>query len=112
MKSINYLIIALFLFQHPAFAGNLGAGKKKAQTVCITCHGLDGQAETAGNSAITPNITAQEKEYIIARLTAYKSGKMHHPQMSIVAQALSFEDIENVAEWYSRIKITIALPEE
>ena len=42
----------------------------------------------------------------------YKSGKINHPQMSLIAQMLSDEDIENVSEWYSKIKITIELPTE
>ena len=108
---IPYLFLTLCLFQNPAYAGNLEAGKKKAQAVCAMCHGLDGQATTAGNSAIMPNITAQQKDYMIAKLSGYKSGKIQHPQMSIIAQMLTDEEIENVAEWYSRIKITILLPE-
>ncbi len=48
---------------------------------------------------------------MIAKLSGYKSGKIQHPQMSIIAQMLTDEEIENVAEWYSRIKITILLPE-
>ncbi len=47
----------------------------------------------------------------MARLKAYKSGEIKHPQMTVVAQMLSEQDIENVSEWYSRIKITIADPE-
>ena len=42
----------------------------------------------------------------------YKSGKINHPQMSLIAQMLSDEDIENVSEWYSNIKISIELPSE
>ena len=32
--------------------------------------------------------------------------------MSLIAQMLSDEDIENVAEWYSAIEIKITLPFE
>ncbi len=83
----------------------LEAGKVKASQICSKCHGLDGQAATGGNSAISPKITAQQKIYLVARLKAYKSGKIEHPQMSLVAQMLSDQDIDNVSEWYSRIKI-------
>ncbi len=34
----------------------------------------------------------------------------HHEQMSIIAKMLNDDDIENVAEWYSSIKITIEMP--
>ena len=51
-------------------------GKLKVQTVCVTCHGMNGQATGAGNSVIIPNITAQEKNYMVARLKAYKAGEI------------------------------------
>ena len=86
-------------------------GKEIATTVCSTCHGLDGKATTGGNSAITPNITAQQKDYLIAKLKDYKSGKINHQQMSLIAQMLNDTDIENVSEWYSSIEISIKIPE-
>ena len=86
-------------------APELEAGKLKANQVCSNCHGLDGQASKGGNSAISPKITAQQKSYLVARLKDYKSGKIKHPQMSLIAQMLSDQDINNVSEWYSRIKI-------
>ena len=54
----------------------------------------------------------QQKDYLIAKLKDYRSGKINHPQMSLIAQMLSDEDIENVSEWYSKIKISIELPSE
>jgi cytochrome c553 len=95
----------------PELTPELKAGKEKALTICSACHGLNGQAASAGNSVLIPNITAQHKNYLVARLKAYKSGEIKHPQMTVVAQMLSEQDIENVSEWYSRIKITIADPE-
>ena len=95
-----------------SFAGDLILGKEKAEMVCSACHGMDGQATSGGNSALTPNITAQEKEYILTKLKDYRSGKIDHPQMSLIAQMLTDDDIENVSEWYSKIKISIELPLE
>ena len=62
--------------------------------------------------AITPNLTGQQKDYLIGKLKDYRFGKINHSQMSLIAQMLSNEDIENVAEWYSKIKISIELPLE
>ena len=113
MKKLITLII--FLFSPGVFAEELSKemqnGKLKVQTVCVTCHGMNGQATGAGNSVIIPNITAQEKNYMIARLKAYKAGEIKHPQMTVVAQMLSEQDINDVAEWYSKIKIQIFDPE-
>jgi cytochrome c553 len=83
----------------------LEAGKMKANQVCSNCHGLYGQGSSGGNSAISPKITAQQKPYLIAKLKDYKSGKISHPQMSFIAQMLTEQDIDNVSQWYSSIKI-------
>ena len=111
---LNFIRIfsLLLIFNNPnyLYAGDLLLGKEKAATVCSACHGMDGQAASGGNSALIPNITAQQKEYLIAKLKDYKSGKINHPQMSLIAQMLTEDDIENVSEWYSKIKISIELP--
>ena len=111
---LNFIRIffLFFIFNIPnyLYAGDLLLGKEKAAIACSACHGMDGKATSGGNSSLTPNITAQQKEYLLAKLKDYKSGKINHPQMSLIAQMLSDEDIENVSEWYSKIKVSIELP--
>ena len=46
---------------------------------------MNGVAASGGNSVIVPNITAQHKDYLIAKLKDYKTGKIQHPQMSVIA---------------------------
>lgn len=89
-----------------AEAGDLLAGKAKVQNVCQTCHGLDGKATIP----MAAHLAGQQKEYLIAQLEAYRSGRRQHEQMTIIAKMLSDADIENVAEWYSSIKVTLKLP--
>ena len=89
----------------------LKAGKEKALTICSGCHGISGKAESGGNSGAVPNIYAQQRDYLTIKLKAYKSGELQHPQMTMIAQMLSDDDIDNVAEWYSRIKVKIFDPE-
>ena len=91
-------------------SAELQNGKLKAQTICSACHGMNGVAASGGNSVIVPNITAQHKDYLVAKLTDYKSGKLQHAQMSVIAGMLTEQDIDNVSEWYSRIKIKIFDP--
>jgi cytochrome c553 len=91
----------------PLAAGDLSAGKAKAQAACQTCHGMDGQATLV----LTANLGGQPKEYLVAQLKAYRSGKRHHEQMTIIAKMLSDADIENVSEWYSSIKVTVEMPD-
>ena len=71
---------------------------------------MNGKAESGGNSGAVPNLTAQDKNYLIIKLLDYKSGKLQHPQMTLIAKMLTDEDIKNVSEWYSRIKIEIIDP--
>ena len=110
MKLLPILAVALVgateLSSDRAAAGDLMAGKAKAEATCQVCHGLDGRATVP----MAANLSGQQKEYIVAQLEAYRAGKRSHEQMSIIAQMLSDDDIENVAEWYSSIKVTIEMP--
>ena len=117
MKS--YFLLSLFFgvflnsnlsFAEVELTAQLKVGKEKVQTICSACHGLDGVAASGGNSVIKPNLTAQNKDYLIAKLKDYKSGKVNHPQMTLIAQMLTDDEIEYVSEWYSRIKIKIFDP--
>jgi cytochrome c553 len=44
------------------------------------------------------------------QLRAFRSGSRQDPQMSIVAKTLTDADIDNLAEWYSGIKVTVEMP--
>lgn len=83
-------------------------GKAKVESVCRTCHGMDGQGTLAG----VPNLGGQNKDYLVIQLQAFRSNRRQHAQMSIIAQMLSDEDIENVTDWYSSIRVTIEQPEQ
>ena len=109
MKIIILLFTSFYTLQSNAYSEDISThlGKEKVETICSVCHGMDGQAGSAGNSALIPNLTAQNKLYLIEKLNAYKSGKLEHHQMGIIAQMLSKEDIENISDWYSRIEIVI-----
>lgn len=90
----------------PALAGDAAAARAKAQTLCQNCHGENGVAVLPGAA----NLSGQQKEYIRAQLRAYRSGSRQNDQMSIVAKTLTDADIENLAEWYSAIKVTVEMP--
>ena len=89
-------------------AETAAAGRIKAEQVCANCHGLDGQASSGGNSAMSPKLTAQNREYLVSRLMDYRTGKRQHPQMTFVAQMISEQDIENVAAWYADLRIELS----
>ena len=111
----RFLLIKFFVifFSLPniSLSNDLGLGKEVAETICAACHGVDGRAASGGNSALVPNIFAQNKDYLVVKLKDYKSGKINHPQMSLIAQMLTEDQILNVSEWYSKISVQLKLPE-
>ncbi len=101
-------VVLCLLPCHYAFSQDIEAGKHKAQVACQACHGLDGIATLA----MVPNLSGQREDYTIIQLEAYRSGQRPHPQMSIIAQSLSDEEIRNLAAWYASIEVTVTVPGE
>lgn len=99
--------VIMGLSSSPAGAGDIAAGKAKAEQICQTCHGMDG----VGTMPMVANLAGQQDIYIIAQLKAYRSGKRQHEQMSIIAGMLKDTEIEDLAAWYSALKVTIEMPE-
>jgi cytochrome c553 len=89
-----------------ASAGDALAGRAKAQALCANCHGEDGVAVLPGAA----NLSGQQKEYLREQLRAFRAGSRHNPQMSVVAKTLSDAQIEDLAEWYASIRITVEKP--
>lgn len=114
VAGIRFAKIGLFALVALAQAPLAGAsdapsvGRIKADQVCSNCHGLDGQGGSGGNSALSPILTAQSKEYLLARLAAYRSGQIEHAQMTFIAKMITEQDMQNVADWYSGLKISLA----
>jgi cytochrome c553 len=92
-----------FVAQNQAEAGDAKAGRQKAESVCVVCHGLDGVAKIAE----APNLAGQNENYLIEQITAFKSGERKNEMMSVVVQDLSDADIENLAAYYSGIEISV-----
>ena len=87
-------------------ADDPAAGKAKASRVCAACHGLN----VIASLPEAPNLAGQSPFYLQAQLKAFRSGDRKQEQMSIIAQDLSDKDIENLAAWYSSIKVTAKMP--
>jgi len=80
-------------------------GKVIAETVCVACHGADGNSATAAN----PILAGQGQEYIYKQLTNFKAtdGKpaaRNNAIMGGMVAALSDEDMKNVAAWFASQK--------
>ena len=108
---MNYILLTIIspflIFKQLVADEKLDKGRIIAENICSVCHGVNGQANTGGNSVLVPHLTAQNEFYLIEKLKNYKSKKLEHHQMSLIADMLTLEDIKEVAKWYSSIKITV-----
>jgi cytochrome c553 len=102
------LLAWLLVAAAPAVAaqsGDIGAGRQKA-VACAVCHGPMGVAVAMD----TPNLAGQPALYIGAQLRAYRSGARQHEVMSVMAKPLTDADIDNLAAWFSSLRIAIQAP--
>ncbi len=81
-------------------------GKIVAETICVACHGADGNSMTSAN----PHLAGQIEQYLYKQLTNFKSvdGKPAARDNAIMAgmvAALSDEDMKNVAAWFASQKL-------
>jgi cytochrome c553 len=102
LKRCALLSLALLAAAGVGAAGNVQDGRQKAR-MCQTCHGVDGVATLPG----APNLAGQVDSYTAMQLQAFKAGVRNNAQMSVVAQALSEQDIEDLAAYYAAIEITV-----
>lgn len=72
-------------------------GKIKAYT-CAGCHGVTGY-RNAYPSYRVPKIVGQNYEYLVAALTAYRTGERTHPTMQAQGESLSDQDIADIARF-------------
>ena len=66
--------------------------------VCLACHGTNG----VGITADYPTIAGQHKDYIERALHDYQKGGRKNAVMAGMAATLKAEDIEALAEYYSK----------
>ncbi len=81
-------------------------GKAIAETVCVACHGADGNSAASAN----PHLAGQIEEYLFKQLKNFKAtdGKpaaRNNPIMGGMVAALSEEDMKNVAAWFASQKL-------
>jgi cytochrome c553 len=81
-------------------AADAAKGSTIATTVCVACHGAD------GNSTITmnPKLAGQHPEYITKQLKNFKSGERKNAVMSGIAASLSEEDMANLGAYFGSQK--------
>lgn len=107
MKSAFILIAALLTCsvahaQTPLAKGNAKKGAKKA-AVCASCHGKKGNSQNAQ----FPKLAGQNAQYVYNQLKAFKSGKRKNAIMKGMASSLSDQDMQDIAAYYSRQKMSV-----
>ncbi len=80
--------------------GDAKAGESK-NAMCIGCHGIKGYQASFPEVYKVPMISGQGAKYIASALNGYKKGERKHPTMRGVAEALSDQDIADLAAYYS-----------
>ena len=95
IKNIFFTLLLFLLCANTFAAGDYKAGKIKAYT-CTGCHGIDNYKNTYPTYHV-PRIGGQNKEYIVIALKAFQSGERKHKSMNLQAEALSDQDIEDIA---------------
>lgn len=81
--------------------GNVQAGQSKAASVCVACHGLDGNSVNPE----WPSIAGQHADYIAKQVKAFRAGQRTNTLMSPIAMTLTDQEIEDVAAYYATQKI-------
>ena len=83
----------------------LEAGRAKA-AACAVCHGPAG----ISSAPDAPHLAGMPAIYFVRQMRNYRSGERKHEIMAVMAKPLSDEDINNLAAWYSAIKVEATAP--
>lgn len=92
---------------------DLAKAKQIAETVCVACHGADGNSPASTN----PNIAGQGSEYLHKQLTNFKPVGDKPPQrasaiMGGMVAALSEEDMKSLSVYFSQQKLKPAVAKD
>jgi cytochrome c553 len=71
--------------------------------MCMGCHNIKGYQASFPEVHKVPMIAGQSAGYIAAALNAYKNGDRKHPTMRGIADALSEQDIKDIAAYYAKL---------
>ncbi len=99
-KAISLVSSLLMITSGAALAaGDAAAGKTKSVT-CAACHGAEGISP----SPIWPNLAGQKDQYLVKQMKDFRDGNRKDPMMAPMAAALTDQDIEDLAAYFSSLK--------
>jgi len=82
----------------PATKPDLAKAEQIVNTVCVACHGADGNSVSPAN----PNLAGQQAEYITRQLAHFKDGTRPNPIMAGMAATLTPEDTVALGVYFSQ----------
>lgn len=103
VNAVHALPVAALLAAAAAPAQDAARGEAKSAE-CIACHGPMG----ISSNPTFPNLAGQHAAYIQLQLENFQTGERYHPLMTPIADSLTQQDINDLAEYYSRIGATAA----
>lgn len=81
-------------------AGSAEAGQTRS-IVCAGCHGVDGNSFNPE----WPSLAGQNATYLIKAMQSFKDGSRQNVLMNAQAAALSEQDMQDLAAWFSSQKL-------
>lgn len=100
VKLITTLVVSMLAVCASGLAsaeGDAAAGADKI-TVCLACHGQDGNASQLDN---VPKIGGQNEGYLLKQMQEIKSGVRAAPLMTGMLNNLNDQDLEDVAAYFA-----------
>ena len=95
------LPLIAWMIAFPAGGADREAGKAQAMRACAVCHGPVGLSMAPN----TPHLAGQSEFYLREQLRRYRSGQRQHEVMAVIARSLTDEEIDNLSEWFSAIRV-------
>lgn len=80
--------------------GDPAKAQQIVNTVCVACHGADGNSVIPVN----PKLAGQHEAYLLKQLKDFKSGARNNPVMMGMVASLTPEDMLNLAAYFSSQK--------
>ena len=100
LPRLTLLACAATLSAGTMAAGDPAAGKIKSFT-CMGCHGVPSYNNVYPTYKV-PKLGGQHAQYLAAALQAYKDGQRSHKTMQAQAQALSEQDMQDIAAFFAQ----------
>ena len=65
---------------------------------CVSCHGVKG----ISSNPLYPNLAGQKAAYLLKQMRDFQKGERKDPVMNAMVQGLSEQDMDALAEFYSK----------